>query len=122
MTWRSSAEHWNCIGWRTQNYQPDKGDRRQPSSPSGCLSHAGRILCVISIAVGLAITGCRSTPPSGFTDVQSQVQIRTGHSVQCNPVGAGQPATECVVDALLERELTAEQAAQIVLLKNPSLQ
>jgi len=121
MTRKSSATHW--AGFLKGPKLPVGQGRTWAALRARHLaSQASRIRCLISIALGLALAGCSSSRPSGFTDVQSQVQARTGYNVQCNPMCAEQQATDGVVDGLLQHELTAEQAAQIALLKNPSLQ
>jgi len=71
----------------------------------------------------LVLPGCASSrsASTGFEDVQSKVSTLIGKEVEWNP--APQGCINCSVDdALQQKELTVDDAVQIALRKNPTLQ
>src|SRR4051812_29833172 len=73
-------------------------------------------------SVGL-LGGCATGPEAaGFADVKTVALSRTGHAIQWDQGAADEHAVEESVRALLQRELTADQAVQIALINNRNLQ
>ena len=71
----------------------------------------------------LLLTGCASMKPGmGFDDVRQSVSDRTGMRVHWNTGSAEDREVAAAIDALLERELSAEEAVQLALLNNRELQ
>ena len=67
--------------------------------------------------------GCATVPrEAGFGDVQKAVAERTGHLVQWRGRSAEDAAVDQLVRSLLQKELTAEDAVEIAVLNNLSLQ
>lgn len=80
---------------------------------------------VILMLFGLAaLTGCASVKPGqGFDDVQQEVAARaSGQRVHWNTGSDSDAEVRAAVAAMLEGELSADQAAQITLLNNHDLQ
>ena len=81
-----------------------------------------RALALIVVSA-LAIAGCATVPrEAGFEDVQSTVAERTGQEVHWNQNSPLDEEASARVHALLESDLTAEDAVQIALLNNRELQ
>ena len=77
--------------------------------------------CAILFAVMLA--GCESAPKdSGFSDVKQLARERAGAEIQRSSPSADNAEIESTVNQMLAHELSPDQAVQIALLKNPSLQ
>ena len=71
----------------------------------------------------LLVTGCATVPrEAGFPDVERTVAERTGLRVHWNQGTESDKAVEAQVRAMLRKELTAEEAVQIALLNNRTLQ
>jgi outer membrane protein, heavy metal efflux system len=69
------------------------------------------------------LAGCAShADDRGFADVQQQVKDRTGQRVQWNRRSAEDCSAAAAVHDLLSRELSPDQAVQVALLNNHSLQ
>ena len=82
---------------------------------------------LLSTGAGLAsavlLGGCASVPrDAGFPKVQQAVMDRTGHSVQWNQGTESDRQAADAVHAMLQRELTADDAVQVALLNNQNLQ
>lgn len=79
-------------------------------------------VCITLICIG-ALIGCASVPKeAGFPDVQKLIERRLNQHVHWNQ---GRPEDAAVADAvryMLRQELTVENAVQIALLNNRSLQ
>lgn len=83
----------------------------------------GVVPIVVVLMLGLLSTGCTSVPPKGgFDHVEQNVQQRIGQRVHWNQGGAEDKAVADAVTAMLQRPLTADDAAQIALLNNRRLQ
>ncbi len=75
------------------------------------------IFCII------VIIGCASVQKQrGFNDVQNTVKSRTGLGVYWNQGTPEDAAVQKTILSLLNNKLSADQALQIALLNNPSLQ
>ena len=77
------------------------------------------------LALGAAgfLAGCASVPrDSGFANVRSDVESRTGQRVQWNRLSADDRSVAAALDALLADGLDADRAVQIALLNNRRLQ
>ena len=71
----------------------------------------------------LSLYGCAALPPdAGFRDVQQLVKERAGRGVQWEKGTPDDAAISECVRELLSRELTAESAVQVALLRNRNLQ
>jgi cobalt-zinc-cadmium efflux system outer membrane protein len=78
------------------------------------------IAAVLSV---LALGGCATVPrEAGFGDVQKAVAERSGHLVQWRGRTAEDSAVDQAVRTLLEKELTSEDAVEVALLNNLTLQ
>ena len=83
---------------------------------------AGRVKWVL-LAGSLVGTGCANVPrEAGFPDVERTVAERTGLRVHWNQGTESDKAVEAQVRAMLQKELTAEEAVQVALLNNRALQ
>ena len=81
------------------------------------------LAALAAVALGPLLTGCASVPPKGgFDQVQQATAQRMGQKVQWNQGTADDKAAAQVVQSLLHRPLTAEDAVQIALLNNRRLQ
>ncbi len=77
----------------------------------------------VNIFCMLVIIGCASVRKQrGFNDVQNTVESRTGLGVYWNQGTPEDAAVQKTILSLLNNKLTADQALQIALLNNPSLQ
>lgn len=75
------------------------------------------------MAALLALSGCASVDPRpAFDDVRRQVSERTGQQALWVRTSAQAEEVRHAVRALLEGELTADEAAQVALLANPGMQ
>ena len=82
-----------------------------------------RIMHRATLGGALLLAGCTNVPKeAGFGEVQKDVADRGGHLVQWRGQTAEDAAVDQAVRALLEKELTAEDAVQVALLNNLSLQ
>jgi cobalt-zinc-cadmium efflux system outer membrane protein len=71
--------------------------------------------------VGLA--GCATVPrEAGFGDVQQAIAARTGTQVQWRGNTTADAAADAAVKSMLQNELTADEAVQVALLNNLTLQ
>ena len=79
---------------------------------------------VATAAVGLLfLAGCANVRrAAGFGDVEKVVAERTGKRVHWNQGTASDGAVEAQVRAMLQKELTADEAVQVALLNNRNLQ
>lgn len=81
---------------------------------------------IISPTVGIVaafFAGCAANPSADFADVQQNVAARSGGKrLNWQRGGAGDTESQRRVQALLQRPLTADSAAQIALLNNRSIQ
>ena len=78
---------------------------------------------LITLAVAVACASCASTSPKdGFLDLASQVEKQSGHRVLWNQGGDDDKKVADALTKLLADEMTVEQAVQVALLNNPSLQ
>jgi outer membrane protein, heavy metal efflux system len=76
-----------------------------------------------AIVLAALIAGCTSAPrESGFAEVQKQVRDRIGQRVQWNRQTPEDREADAAVHNLLAHELTVDQAVQLALLNNPTLQ
>ncbi|HMJ14660.1 MAG TPA: TolC family protein [Polyangiaceae bacterium] len=77
------------------------------------------------LLAGLLFSSCGASgcvaSDAGYADVRKLVSARSGHDVQWER-HAGRSQSEKTTRALLAKPLTAEAAAQLALLNNPSLQ
>jgi cobalt-zinc-cadmium efflux system outer membrane protein len=81
------------------------------------------ILRACAITTAGLFAGCAAVPKdAGFGDVQHLVADRTGYAVVWDENTAADQAVAAKVHDLLDRELTADEAAQIALLNNHHLQ
>ena len=72
---------------------------------------------------GLLLAGCASVPrDAGFPSVQQAVMDRTGRRIQWNQGSDGDKQVADAVRAMLRRELAVDDAVQVGLLNNQSLQ
>lgn len=77
----------------------------------------------IGLASTLLLAGCATVPrEAGFPDVQKLVSERGVDRVHWNQGTPEDQAVAAAVDRLLKRELSAEEAVQVALLNNRSLQ
>lgn len=75
------------------------------------------------LVVAGTLTGCTAMKPgSGFEDVKQSVAERTGARVHWNSGTDEDAQVKAAIGALLEKELTANEAVQIALLNNHGLQ
>jgi cobalt-zinc-cadmium efflux system outer membrane protein len=81
---------------------------------------SGRWLAMVGVLSALAQSGCVSKD-AGYRDVQRLVATRAGHDVHWERL-AGRSESEKTTRALLAKPLTADSAAQLALLNNPTLQ
>jgi len=80
-----------------------------------------RIVLIAALAAWLA--GCATVPPeAGFPDVQQQVQARIGQRVRWNRGTPQDAQARALIEKLLSKQLTADNAVQIALLNNRGLQ
>lgn len=80
-----------------------------------------KLICFASL-IGL-LAGCASVPrDAGFDDVRRTVADRTGHTVQWRDQTAEDAAVDAAVRAMLQDELTVDEAVQVALLNNLNLQ
>lgn len=71
----------------------------------------------------LAISGCKSVPrDAGFADVRRNIDERLGKQVHWNQGSTEDQSVADSVHTMLQRELTVDDAVQITLLNNRSLQ
>lgn len=78
---------------------------------------------IVTIGAALALAGCASLDPRpAFDDVQRQVAERTGQQARWARTSTEAEQVHRAVSALLEGELTIDEAVQIALLNNPGLQ
>ena len=78
-------------------------------------------LLTLAFAVGSA--SCASTSPKdGFRDLANQVEKQSGHRVQWNQGGDDDKKVADALTKLLANEMTVDQAVQVALLNNPTLQ
>ncbi len=69
------------------------------------------------------LAGCASTSPKdAIKDVHTAVQERSGHKVHWNRGTEEDKKAEEAIDKLLQRDLTVDNAVQIALISNASLQ
>ena len=77
---------------------------------------------ILLLSAGI-LGGCATVPrEAGFGDVQKAIAERTGHLVQWRGRAADDAAVDQLVLSLLQRELTTEDAVEIALLNNLTLQ
>jgi cobalt-zinc-cadmium efflux system outer membrane protein len=78
------------------------------------------IICVSAVL----LEGCTTSsgPKEGFADVQKMVQERTGRRVEWDQGTAEDRAAATAIDEMLRRPLSADDAVQVALLNNRSLQ
>lgn len=80
-------------------------------------------LFIVPLALALGLGGCASMKPGlGFDDVRQGASDRTGMQVHWNNGSEEDRDVAAAVSAMLERELTADEAVQIALLNNHELQ
>jgi cobalt-zinc-cadmium efflux system outer membrane protein len=80
-------------------------------------------LSLVALSPLLLLTGCASVNPGpAFSDVQQTVESRTGQKITWAQNSSDDRAAADAVNRLLAKPLTAEDAVQIALLNNPSLQ
>ena len=78
---------------------------------------------VLLLLAVVTAAGCASVPRrAGFEDVERVVSERTGKRVHWNQGNTSDTAVAESVRGLLQKELTAEEAVQVALLNNRSLQ
>lgn len=81
-----------------------------------------RLNTLPTLVVALALAGCTSMKPEmGFDDVQQSVAQRTGMRVQWTTGSAEDQEVASAISAMLDRELSAEEAVQLALLNNREL-
>ena len=81
------------------------------------LTTAAALTCVAGL------TGCASMKPGmGFDDVRQGASDRTGMRVHWNNGSAEDQEVAAAVSAMLDKDLTADAAAQVALLNNHELQ
>src|SRR3990172_1627063 len=79
-------------------------------------------ILVMITCIGLLI-GCASVPKeAGFPDVQNIIEQRIGRRVHWNQGTSEDTAVVDAVRSMLQQELTIDEAVQIALLNNRSLQ
>ena len=84
---------------------------------------AVRLLPAVATLVAASVAGCASVPrEAGFGDVRRVVADRTGQRVHWNQGTSADAAVADSVRALLQKELTADEAVQVALLNNRNLQ
>jgi cobalt-zinc-cadmium efflux system outer membrane protein len=77
----------------------------------------------IGVAGAALLSGCVSVPrDAGFSSVQQSVMDRTGHRIEWGRPGDPHKSINDIVDAMVRRELTAEDAVQVALVNNLNLQ
>ena len=82
-----------------------------------------RLFPAVAVLVVGSVAGCASVPrEAGFDDVRRVVADRTGKRVHWNQGTSADAAVADSVRALLQKELTADEAVQIALLNNRGLQ
>ena len=75
------------------------------------------------VPLALLVAGCASVNPGpAFSDVQQTVQARTGEKIAWRQNSADDRAADEAVARLLKKNLSANDAVQIALLNNPTLQ
>ena len=88
----------------------------RPASIRRVKNIPGRLVTLGSLAI---LAGCASAPKdAGFSSVQSTVSERSGLRVEA----AATDSSQAFVKASLTKPLSADDAVQIALLRNPSLQ
>lgn len=77
-----------------------------------------RTLCILAAAV-LLLAACQAPPDRSFSQVHQEVAAREGAHAVWN---RGDAPVVAAQDKLLDSELSADDAVQLALLRNPSLQ
>ncbi|HLD77413.1 MAG TPA: TolC family protein, partial [archaeon] len=86
------------------------------------MNRGGALVLIAAATLGLS-SGCASIPQGpGFQQVQDAVRERSGLTVHWDQQAPPKPSPEEVVQALLQKELTAESAVEVALLNNRRLQ
>ncbi|WKZ13997.1 MAG: TolC family protein [Candidatus Jettenia caeni] len=84
---------------------------------------AGMLIIVIIMTGSIVFTGCASVPKdAGFSDVQNIARQRTGHQVEWNRSTPEDGEVTESIHSMLQQELALDEAVQISLLNNRSLQ
>lgn len=80
-------------------------------------------LAIISVTTAL-LGGCAASqgPKEGFADVRAMVRERTGHRVEWDQGTTEDRAVATAIDEMLRRPLSPDDAVQVALLNNKSLQ
>jgi outer membrane protein, heavy metal efflux system len=85
--------------------------------------NAVKLTFAVALLAAAAGAGCATVPQgAGFGDVQAVVAERAGHRVHWNQGTSSDAAVEASIREMLQGTLTADQAVQIALLNNRSLQ
>ena len=78
---------------------------------------------LVGLFLAVLLTGCATVPrEAGFPDVERAVAEQTRKDVRWNRGSASDPAIAARVNAMLADEMTVDQAVQVALLNNRSLQ
>lgn len=86
------------------------------------MTHRLRPIFITLMCIGI-LTGCASVPKdAGFPDVQNIIEQRIGRRVHWNQSTSEDAAVVDAIRSMLQHELTIDEAVQIALLNNRSLQ
>ncbi|MDE2217377.1 MAG: TolC family protein [Planctomycetota bacterium] len=86
------------------------------------MTHRLMAIFITLMCIGV-LTGCASVPKeAGFPDVQKLIEQRIGRRIHWNQGTPEDAAVADTVRSMLQRELTVDEAVQIALLNNRSLQ
>lgn len=82
-----------------------------------------RAVVLASLALSVTLSSCASMKPGmGFDDVETTVSERAGARIHWNNGSEADAEVKALVQALLDDELTSDEAVQIALLNNHNLQ